>query len=56
MLRYIHQNIYEDEKWDAARLSTAAAIYFNVHSADEKITFFVGGLKESMKTLVDRYR
>lgn len=27
----------------------------NVHSADEKITFYVDGLNESIKTLVARY-
>lgn len=51
-LRDIHQNIDEDERSYAARISTAAERCGNFHLADEKITLYVDGLTESIKKLV----
>lgn len=54
--RDTHQNTDKDERSYAARLSTAAARIVNVHSADLKITLYVDGFNEPIKTLMVRYQ
>lgn len=55
-LRDTRQREDEGERVYAARLSKAAARCGNVHSSEEKTTMYVDGLKESIKSLVARYR
>lgn len=54
--RGLKQILHEDEVTFSARVNLAAFKCGNVHDEDEKITVFIDGLNDSVRTVVARFR
>ena len=55
-LRMTRQSTTEDENAYAARINQATYRCANIHSEDEKMTFYVDGLMPNIRTTVARFR